>query len=298
MARGAAKQRTKSKAPVTPARRPGTSPRPRPTPGANDMTMFFPRLRKQAKWVFVFLAVIFMLSFVFLGVGSGSSGVADLLNPSQWFNSGGSGTSLGSLKKKAEDHPLNARSQLDYAQALQTKGHEAQAIALLEAYLKKRPKDVDVLNDLSARYVTKGQNEYLKAQNAQIEAQSVSGQALVPSLSDKKGNPALGTDPIVDAVNTKAQDTATKAQTATTEAFSNAERLLKTLVAVSHDDTTQIFRLAEVASAANDTQGAITNYKLFIKKAPDDPQVALAKQRIKQLQTPVTSPTVSVPSGG
>jgi len=263
------------------------------------MTMFFPRLRKQAKWVFVFLAVIFMLSFVFLGVGSGSSGVADLLNPSQWFNSGG-GTSLGSLKKKAEDHPLNARSQLDYAQALQTDGQTAKAIALLEAYLKKRPKDVDVLNDLSSRYVTQGQNEYLKAQNAQTEAQSVSGAALVPSLTDKKGNPALGTDPVVDAVNGKAQGTAQTAQIATTAAFANAERLLKKLVAISPDDTTQIFRLAEVAAAANDTTGAIANYKRFIKEAPDDPQVALAKQRLNQLQTPISSvsPTVSVPSGG
>jgi len=35
--------------------------------------MFFPRLRRQAKWVFVFLAAVFCLGFVFFGVGSGST---------------------------------------------------------------------------------------------------------------------------------------------------------------------------------------------------------------------------------
>src|SRR3954464_2685394 len=113
MARGAAKQH-KSTAPVTPARRPGTPPPRKATPGENDMTMFFPRLRKQAKWVFVFLAAVFMLSFVFLGVGSGSSGIGDILDPSQWFSGGSGGPSTGGLKKKAEEHPSDARPTIDY----------------------------------------------------------------------------------------------------------------------------------------------------------------------------------------
>ena len=36
--------------------------------------MFFPKLRKHAKWVFVLLAIVFAGGFVFLGVGSGSNG--------------------------------------------------------------------------------------------------------------------------------------------------------------------------------------------------------------------------------
>ena len=31
--------------------------------------MFFPRLRRQAKWVFLFLALVFALGFVGFGVG-------------------------------------------------------------------------------------------------------------------------------------------------------------------------------------------------------------------------------------
>ena len=37
------------------------------------------RLRRHAKWVFVFLALVFALSFVLFGVGSGSTGIGDVL---------------------------------------------------------------------------------------------------------------------------------------------------------------------------------------------------------------------------
>src|SRR5438045_8627381 len=55
--------------------------RPRAAGGGQHVvedTMFCPKLRAHAKWVFVLLAVIFAGSFVFLGVGSGSSGLGDL----------------------------------------------------------------------------------------------------------------------------------------------------------------------------------------------------------------------------
>jgi tetratricopeptide (TPR) repeat protein len=261
------------------------------------MTMFFPRLRKQAKWVFVFLAVVFMLSFVFLGVGSGSTGIADLLNPSQWF-SGSGGPSTGSLAKKAREHPLDSQAALNYAQALDTAGKSAQAVAVLEAFLKRRPHNVDVLSDLSGRYETQASNALTQAQNAQANSDSISGSSLVPSLTGKGGVPALGTDPIVSAVSTQSQDTVTKAQTQAQTALNNDVRVLKALVAATPDDTTQVFRLAQAADAAGDSQTAMTYYKRFIKAAPDDPQAALAKTRLKQLQHPQVSPTVTPSTGG
>ena len=38
--------------------------------------MFFPRLRRRAKWVFLFLALSFGLGFVVFGVGTGISGTS------------------------------------------------------------------------------------------------------------------------------------------------------------------------------------------------------------------------------
>ena len=62
--------------------------------------MFFPRLRRQAKWVFVFLAFVFAAGFVFFGVGSGSTGLGDLLRGN--FNIfGNNGTSTNSSAVKA-----------------------------------------------------------------------------------------------------------------------------------------------------------------------------------------------------
>ncbi len=42
-------------------------------------TMFFPKLRRNAKWVFLFLALVFALGFVGFGVGAGGVGIGDVL---------------------------------------------------------------------------------------------------------------------------------------------------------------------------------------------------------------------------
>src|SRR5919204_6990164 len=58
-------------------------------------TLFFNRLRKQAKWVFVFLAVVFAGGFVLFGVGSSNvSGLRDI------FNGIGGGGGPGSFPEK------------------------------------------------------------------------------------------------------------------------------------------------------------------------------------------------------
>ena len=54
-----------------------------PAPSYED-TMFFPRLRRHAKWLFVFLALAFGLGFVGFGVGAGGVGVGDLFQEQRW----------------------------------------------------------------------------------------------------------------------------------------------------------------------------------------------------------------------
>jgi tetratricopeptide (TPR) repeat protein len=254
--------------------------------------MFFPRLRRQARWVFVFLALVFALGFVFFGVGSGSS-LGDLLNPGSIFGtSSGGGTSLGSLKKKAEAHPRNGRAQLDYVQGLDAKGRTDESRKVLERYVKLKPKDTDVLSDLAGRYDTMATDQVQIAQEAAISAQGVSGADLFPQLKlDSKGT-TLGTDPIVGAVTTKAQDQQQKAQTIAIRAWKNEERVLKRLVAVTPDDTTSIYRLAGAAASAGDTPVAIKSLKDFLRLAPDAPEAAIAKQQLQQLQTPPALPSV------
>src|ERR671931_592510 len=102
MARGAAKQRPRqAKAQPT--------PRAARKPPVAEQTMFFMRLRRSTKPVFIFLALVFALSFVFLGVGSGSSGIGDLLRGNfNFFGGGSSGTSVSKAQKRIDKNPRDA----------------------------------------------------------------------------------------------------------------------------------------------------------------------------------------------
>ena len=82
--------------------------------------MFFPKLRRQAKWVFVILALVFALGFVVFGVGSGGGiGLGDL------FNSGGGSKKTASesdardrIKKKIQKEGLAPEGRRHHAFAL------------------------------------------------------------------------------------------------------------------------------------------------------------------------------------
>src|SRR5438309_10767085 len=110
MARGAAQARRKA-AKSQPGRRKQAAARRPPT---IEQTMFFPRLRRQAKWVFVFLAFVFAAGFVFFGVGSGSTGIGDLLKGNfNLFGNGGSTSQSSGVKKalkQARAHPKDPQA--------------------------------------------------------------------------------------------------------------------------------------------------------------------------------------------
>ena len=72
--------------------------------------MFFPRLRKQAKWVFLFLALVFGLGFVGFGVGAGGVGVGDI------FRGAGGGSGVPSIEDAEKEVAENPRDpSVDYA---------------------------------------------------------------------------------------------------------------------------------------------------------------------------------------
>src|SRR5947209_10207385 len=136
--------------------------RPRAAGGGHQVvedTMFFPKLRAHAKWVFVLLAVIFAGSFVFLGVGSGSSGIGDLLqgNWSTLFGGGGSGNSAQVKKdqKLIDKNPKDYAAYKDMAAAQASDGKVDAAIATLLKLKAVNPKDVDGLTQLASLYLRK-----------------------------------------------------------------------------------------------------------------------------------------------
>jgi hypothetical protein len=110
--------------------------------------MFFPKLRRQAKWMFVFLALAFAIGFVGFGVGSGGSGLDQL-----WSDIGGGGASGPSVKdaqEKIGKGDLTAYKEL--ADAYRADGKLDEAILAGEQYLKARPKDYEYMRTVAGDY--------------------------------------------------------------------------------------------------------------------------------------------------
>src|SRR5919202_1306155 len=189
MARGAARQRPRpAKAEVR--------PRAARKPPVAEQTMFFMRLRRSTKPVFIFLAFVFALSFVFLAVCSGSAGIGDLLRGNfHLFGGGGSsGTSVSKAQDRLKKNPKDATAYRDLARAYEAKSDTDRAIDALNGYLLLRPKDVGALNELAAQYLTKAETARQQAVAAQAAAKNApfySG----PSLSGRLAS-TIGQNPL------------------------------------------------------------------------------------------------------
>jgi hypothetical protein len=103
MARGAVKAKQAQKRGAQPAKaapRRGSRGRKRHAGGGNpNQQLFFMRLRRQAKPMYVILAVLFALTFAFLVVCTGSGGGLDQLLHVMHTISGG-GTSVAKAQKE------------------------------------------------------------------------------------------------------------------------------------------------------------------------------------------------------
>ncbi|HEX6702330.1 MAG TPA: tetratricopeptide repeat protein [Gaiellaceae bacterium] len=286
MARGAAKQRT---APAKP------KPAPRAKAAARRRTtgedqMFFMRLRRGTKPIFIFLALVFAAGFVFLGVGSGSSGIGDLLRGIN-LGGGSSGTSISKAQDKIKKDPTDAAARLELARAYESKGRTDDAIAALTNYVKVRPRDVTALQELASLYTTKADGFQRRVQQAQLDAQDANlGSTFAPSA---KLSQAVGQDPITQNLSTQAQGQIGDLYSQMQAAYGKATTAYKTLAKASPGDPNIQLELAQSAEYANQRSTAVAAYKRFLKLAPDDPSAGLVRQRLKQLKSSSTAPSSS-----
>jgi hypothetical protein len=242
-------------------------------------TMFFPRLRKHAKWMFVFLALVFGLGFVGFGVGAGGVGVGDL------FKGGnGSGSeSVSSAQKKADENPNSAQAWHDLSTALQTDGQTEEALGALQTAVSIDKKDPDLFRELAGLYLARAGAKSREAQLAQLEAAYTAPDQHFPGQLFVKGQPVFN-NPLGRAINVsigvriqQAQSEAQVAAAGSVDAYKNVVRLLP------NDPNAQI-ELAQTAQQTGDTATEIAAYKRFLVLAPDDSSVPIVKQQLKQLQ--------------
>ena len=243
-----------------------------------------------AKWAFVLLAVVFALSFVVFGVGSGSTGISSALQNAFDFGGGSGGSSISSLTKKVEKNSQNKDAWRALATAYETKHETGLAIAALVAYTKLAPKDQDALLDLAGQYQQLSQQYSTDYTNAQQQA--VSGQlpssVFAPPASSPLGkafaNSGALKDPIGSAIQTQATEQENTALQNYESATANAVAAYKKIAALSPNDPSTQVLLAQAAQTANDPATAIAAYKRFLKLAPNDPSAGQVKSQLKTLE--------------
>jgi tetratricopeptide (TPR) repeat protein len=233
-----------------------------------EETMFFPRLRKQVKWMFVFLALSFAIGFVFFNIGGAGpgGGIGDLLQ-----NAGApSGPSVGEAQDRIEEKPNDPQGYRDLATAFQRRGDSDQAIAPLARYVELRPRDVDALQELAALYLRRADVYRAEAEAAQAEAQAALGGSAF--------------DPSPTAITQEVNERLNRAYSKLQENFRLAVGAYLQIARLRPQDANVQSQLAQTAQVAGETEVALAAYRRFLKLAPDDPTAPAVRREIKALE--------------
>jgi tetratricopeptide (TPR) repeat protein len=242
--------------------------------------MFFPRLRRHAKWMFLFLALAFGLGFVGFGVGAGGIGFGDVIRDAA---GGGGQPSISKAEQKTLDNPKDAQAFKDLSTAYQSDGQTDNAIEALTSYTQLRPRDMDALRELAALYLQKASAAQQRAQIFQARSAYLAPGAVRDTIFQLGGSP-LTPDPITNAVSTSYETeisaAASEAQTSSAQAVAQYQRI----ALIRPKDPSVQLELASAAQSANDLTTTIAAYKAFLKLAPDDPTAPEVRRLLKQLQ--------------
>ena len=255
--------------------------------GNPNQHLFFSRMRRRAKPAYLILAVLFAVTFAFLGVGSGAnSGLDQLFSGLNLFGRGGN--SVSKALKELQKHPTDPKGFRDLATAYEAKGDSGNAISALQQYTNLRPKDAKVYSELGGLQLSQAQDYVTQYQNA-----SANQQLAAPSQAFRPGGKlgaALGTNPIEQAAASTVGSATSDLYQRATLAYSGAVSSYKTLAKLEPANANAQFQLAQAAQTAGDRTTAIAAYKAFLKLNPGSSTSAQVRQLIKQLQPAPTVP--------
>jgi tetratricopeptide (TPR) repeat protein len=255
--------------------------------GNPNQQLFFSRLRRKAKPAYLILAILFAVTFAFLGVGSGSnSGLDQLFSGLNIF--GGGGNSVSKALKDVQKHPTDPKGFRALATAYEANGDTPNAITALQQYTTLKPKDVAAWGELAGLQLSQAQS-YVTQYQAAVSNQQLAAPSQAFRPAGKLGT-ALGTDPIEQAAATVANTATTDLSQNASLSYSNAIAAYKQLVKLQPGSANAQFQLANAAQTAGDTTTAIAAYKAFLKLNPSSSAAAQVKALIKQLSPAATTP--------
>jgi tetratricopeptide (TPR) repeat protein len=248
--------------------------------GNPNQHLFFSRMRRRAKPAYLILAVLFAVTFAFLGVGTGAnSGLDQLFSGLNIFSSGGNSVSKG--LKEVQKHPTDPKGYRDLATAYESKGDTGNAVSTLQQYTNLKPKDAAVWSELGGLQMTQAQDYVTQYQTAYSNQQlAAPSQGFRPTGTL---GTALGTNPIESASASVANSSTTDLYQRANLAYSGAIASYKALVKLQPANANAQFQLAQAAQTAGDTTTAVTAYKAYLKLNPSSSTAAQIRQLIKQL---------------
>jgi predicted O-linked N-acetylglucosamine transferase (SPINDLY family) len=286
MARAAVKAKQAQQAaarPKTPAR----ARRHHKSGGNPTQQLFFERMRRKAKFVYFLLALLFAITFAFLGVGSGSSGLSDLFTNINIFHH--SGTSVSSAQKEIQRRPNDPKGYRDLATAYEGKAETASAITALQQYVALKKKDGKALSELAGLQLSQAadyQNRYGNAY--QIQQQVSPSTSFLPT--GKLGK-AIGTNLIEQAQSSIAGQNAQNLGQRMSLSYADAVATYQQLAKLRPNDANAQFQLGNTAQTAAQITGsptfnltAVAAYKAYLKLSPDASTAAQVRALIKQLE--------------
>jgi tetratricopeptide (TPR) repeat protein len=286
MARAAVKAKQAQKPKPAPKRQPSRR-RGHAGGGNPNQQLFFMRLRRQAKWIYVLLAVLFAITFAFLGVGSGTSGLDQLFSGINIFHR--NTDEVAKAQKETQKRPNDPAGYRDLATAYEGKGDTANAIGALQNLTRLKPKDAAAWSELGGLQITQAQG-YL----TQYQAAYQNRQLAAPStgfLPTGKLGTALGTNKAEDVQAARIDTQVSNLQQQTQLAYNNAVSSYDQVTQLTPKDSNAWFQLAQAAQQAGNYTTAVKGYKQYLKLNPGSSNKAQIEQLITQLSpTPPATP--------
>jgi tetratricopeptide (TPR) repeat protein len=287
MARAAVKaKQAAQKKTAQPAKAPRRQGRRKHAAGGNpNQQLFFMRLRRKAKLAYLVLAVLFAITFAFLGVGSGNNGGLDqLFQGLNIFSS--SSNPVSKAQKEIKDHPNSAKGLRDLATAYEGKGDSVNAISALQQYTTQKPKDAAAWSELGGLQLSQAQ-AYQSAYQAATQARQLAAPSASFLPTGKLGQ-GIGANPVEQAAASQVDASVQTLQQQTQLAYTNSVASFQKAATLRPADSNAWFQLAQTAQTSGDTVTAVKGYKRYLKLSPNSTYATQIRQLIKSL-----SPTPS-----
>jgi hypothetical protein len=278
MARAAVRAKQAQAAQAQAAAKPSRKQRKHASGGNPNQDLFFTRLQRKQKWVFAVLAIVFAISFVALGVGSGNgTGLESLYNSILGSGSNAVGKAQGEIKTD----PL--KGYRDLATAYVTQNNLTGAVDSLQSYLKLKKTDWTVWEQLGGYQKQLGDaaaGQYQQAlQNGQLTAPGTIFQPRGPLAGQ------LGSNPIDDYY---AQQSQAVTQPLLQQAIAGYRASLLSLqnaakYAPRGKRGDMILLAASAAQAAGNTSAELAALRRYVQLSPNSPNITQIEAQCKQL---------------